>query len=59
MMTGVARHLTASQYTDIMLVIGADHVPAAVGLDGIVVLAVPVLWVVGVIVFVAFKLRAR
>ena len=58
-MTAIANCLTARQYTDIMLMIGADHVPAAVGLDGIVVLAVPVLWVVGVIVFVAFKLRAR
>jgi len=58
-MTAIANCLTARQYTDTMLMIGADHVPAAVGLDGIVVLAVPVLWVVGVIVFVAFKLRAR
>jgi len=42
-----------------MLVIGADHVAAAAGVDAIVLLAIPVLWVVGVVVFVAFKLRAR
>ena len=42
-----------------MLVIGADHVATAIGGDAIVLLAVPVLWIAGVIVFVAFKLRAR
>ena len=58
-MTVIARPLTARQYTDTMLVIGADHVAAAAGVDAIVLLAIPVLWVVGVIVSVAFKLRAR
>ena len=47
------------QYTDTMLVIGADHVAAATGGDAIVLLAIPVLWIAGVIVFIAFKMRAR
>jgi hypothetical protein len=42
-----------------MLVIGADHVAAAAGSETIVLLAIPVLWVVGVIVFVAFKFRSH
>jgi hypothetical protein len=42
-----------------MLLIGADHVAAAAGSDAILLLAIPVLWVVGVIVFVAFKFRSR
>jgi hypothetical protein len=42
-----------------MLVIGADHVAAAAGGDTIALLAVPALWIVGVIVFVAFKLHSR
>ena len=42
-----------------MLVIGADHVAAASGGDAMVLLAVPMFWIAGVIVFVAFKLRAR
>ncbi len=58
-MSVIARRLTARQYTDTMLVIGPDHVAAAAGADAVVLLAIPVVWVVGVIVFVAFKLRAR
>ena len=54
-----ARPLTVRQYTDRMLLIGADHVAAAAGSEMIVLLATPVLWVVGVIVFVAFKFRSR
>jgi hypothetical protein len=54
-----ARPLTERQYTDTMLLIGADHVAAAAGSDAIVLIAIPVLWVVGVIVFVAFKFRSR
>jgi len=42
-----------------MLVIGADHVASAAGADAIVLLAVPVLWIVGVVLFVAFKLHRR
>jgi hypothetical protein len=38
-----------------MLVIGTDHVAAATGADAVLLLAIPVLWVIGVIVFVAFK----
>jgi hypothetical protein len=53
------RTLTERQYTDTMLVIGADHVAAAAGGDTIALLAVPALWIVGVIVFVAFKLHSR
>ena len=54
-----ARHLTECQYTDTMLVIGADHVAAVAGADAIVLLAIPLLWIAGVIAFVAFKLRSR
>jgi hypothetical protein len=53
------RALTERQYTDTMLVIGADHVAAAAGGDAIVLLAIPALWVVGVIVFVAVKFHSR
>jgi hypothetical protein len=42
-----------------MLVIGADHVAAAAGGDALLLLAIPVLWIVGVVVFVAFKFRSR
>ena len=51
--------LTMRQYTDIMLVIGADHVAAAAGGDALLLLAIPVLWIVGVVAFVAFKFRSR
>lgn len=54
-----ARTLTERQYTDIMLAIGADHVAAAAGGGAIVLLAIPALWIVGVIVFVALKFRSR
>jgi hypothetical protein len=47
------------QYTDTMLVIGADHMPAVAGADAIVVLAVPLLWMAGVVLFIAYKLRSR
>jgi hypothetical protein len=42
-----------------MLVIGADHVATVAGGDTIALLAVPALWIVGVIVFVAVKLHSR
>ena len=42
-----------------MLVMGADHVATAIGGDAILFLAIPVLWIIGVIVFVAFKFRTR
>jgi hypothetical protein len=42
-----------------MLVIGADHVAAAAGGDALLLLALPVLWIIGVIVFVAFKFHSR
>ena len=42
-----------------MLVIGADHVAAAVGGDAMLLIAIPILWMVGVVVFVAFKFRSR
>ena len=53
------RLLTERQYTDTMLVIGADHVASAAGADTIVLLAIPVLWIIGVVLFVAFKFRHR
>ena len=51
--------LTTCQYTDMMLVMGTDHVAAAGSGDGIVLLAIPVLWMAGVIAFIALKLRSR
>ena len=42
-----------------MLVIGADHVAAAAGGDALLLLAVPVLWIIGVVILVAFKFHAR
>jgi hypothetical protein len=42
-----------------MLLIGADHVASAGGADAIVLLAIPVLWMVGVVLFVAFKFHRR
>ena len=58
-MSGRARTLTARQYTDTVLMIGADHVAAAAGADAILFLAIAALWIVGVVVFVAFKLHSR
>jgi hypothetical protein len=54
-----ARSLTERQYTDTMLLIGADHVAAVAGTDAILLLAIPVLWIAGVIAFIALKLRSR
>jgi hypothetical protein len=42
-----------------MLVMGADHVATAIGGDAILLLAIPVLWMIGVIVLVAFKFHSR
>lgn len=53
------RALTECQYTDIMRMVGADHVAAAASGEGILLLAIPALWIAGVIVFVAFKLHSR
>ena len=58
-MSGRARTLTARQYTDTVLMIGADHVAAVGGADAILFLSIPVIWIIGVIVFVAFKLHSR
>ena len=52
--------LTERQYTDTMLaIIGADHVAATSSGEAVFLLAIPVLWIIGVIVFVAFKFRTR
>lgn len=51
--------LSECQYTDIMLAIGTDHVAAAAGGDAILFLAIPALWILGVIVLIAFKFHAR
>ena len=50
--------LTVRQYTDTMLSIAADHVAAAAGGDALL-LAIPVLWIIGVVILVAFKFRSR
>jgi hypothetical protein len=42
-----------------MLVIGADHVAAAAGGDALLLLATPALWIIGVVILVASKFRAR
>lgn len=54
-----ARTLTDSQYTDIMLGIGADHVTAAGSPDAVLLALTPVLWMIGVVAFIALKLRSR
>ena len=51
--------LTERQYTDTMRMIGADHVAAAAGGEAMLLLAIPALWIVGVIVFIAFKFHSR
>jgi hypothetical protein len=56
-MSARVRDLTARQYTDIMRM--ADHVAAAASGDAILLWMVPALWIVGVIVLVAFKFRSR
>ena len=58
-MSGRDSSLTGRQYTDTVLVIGADHIAAASGADAILLLAIPVLWMIGVVVFVAFKFHSR
>ena len=42
-----------------MLVIGTDHVAAAAGADAVLLLAMPVLWIIGVIILIAAKFRSR
>jgi len=42
-----------------MLVMAADHVAAAVGGDALFLLAIPVLWLIGVVLLIAFKFRSR
>jgi hypothetical protein len=37
----------------------ADHVAAAASGDALSLLAIPALWILGVIVLVAFKFRSR
>ena len=58
-MSASASSLTISQYTDMMLVMAADHVAAAVGGDALFLLAIPVLWLIGVVLLIAFKFRSR
>ena len=53
------RTLTTRQYTDIMLAIGADHVTAAAGPDAVLLALIPVLWMIGVVAFIALKHRSR
>ena len=50
--------LASRQYTDTML-IAADHVAAAAGGDAVLLLAIPALWIIGVVVLIAFKFRSR
>ena len=59
-MSACVSALTERQYTDIVLAIGADHVlTAAAGGEAMLFLAIPALWIVGVIVLVAVKLHSR
>ena len=51
--------LAQRQYTDIVRMVDADHVAAAAGGDASLFLAIPALWIVGVIVLVAFKFHSR
>jgi hypothetical protein len=41
-----------------MLVIDADHVAEVAGGEAIGLLAIPALWIIGVVVLVAVKLRS-
>jgi len=52
-------YLTERQYTDKMLVISADHIAAAAGSDAILFLAIPLLWIAGVVLLIALKFRSR
>jgi hypothetical protein len=58
-MSARVRSLATCQYTDIMRMVDADHVVAATSGDAIMLLAIPVLWILGVIVFIAFKFHTR
>jgi hypothetical protein len=59
-MSACVSSLTERQYTDIMLAIGADHVStAAAGGEAMLLLAIPALWILGVIILVAVKLHSR
>jgi len=51
--------LTMRQYTDAMLVIGADHVATVAGGNAILLALIPVLWILGVILLVARKFHSR
>jgi hypothetical protein len=42
-----------------MIAISVDHIGAAAGSDAILFLAIPLLWIVGVILLIAFKFRSR
>jgi hypothetical protein len=42
-----------------MLAIGADHVAAAAGGDAMLLLAIPLLWIIGVIALIAVKFHSR
>jgi hypothetical protein len=42
-----------------MRMVDADHVAAASGGEAWLLLAIPALWIVGVIVLVAFKFHSR
>lgn len=58
-MSACVSTLARRQYTDIMRMVDADHVAAAAGGEAWLLLAIPALWIVGVIVLVAFKFHSR
>jgi hypothetical protein len=42
-----------------MLAAGADHVATVNGADAMLLALVPVLWMIGVVAFIALKFRSR
>ncbi len=65
-----ASSLTLCQYTDTMLsmpdavgtiasALAADHKLPAAGTDAVILLAIPTLWIAGVVLLIVRKLRTR
>lgn len=42
-----------------LMVTGADHIARAGGGDTVILLAIPLLWILGVVLFVIYKFRTR
>jgi hypothetical protein len=42
-----------------MLAMGADHVAVAASGEAVLLIAIPALWIIGVVIFVALKFHSR